>query len=130
MKTLTTTILAGLAGICAVAQASDPSATSGAYQVAAIDAPRSMVEFALADAGRRAQVDPSALTVVSAEALTWSDGSLGCPRPGMMYTQALVPGYLIRVEAGGRTLEYHQGGDGVPFLCPSPLVLPEPAGQG
>jgi hypothetical protein len=26
--------------------------------------------------------------VVSAKAVTWSDGSLGCPEPGKLYTQA------------------------------------------
>ena len=42
------------------------------------------------------------LKVLSAEAVTWSDGSLGCPEPGMMYTQALVPGYRVQIR-GGRT---------------------------
>jgi hypothetical protein len=30
----------------------------------------------------------------------WNDGSLGCPEPGMMYTQALVNGYWLIIEAG------------------------------
>jgi hypothetical protein len=37
--------------------------------------------------------------VVQAEAVTWPDGALGCPEPGIVYTQALVPGYWVVVEA-------------------------------
>lgn len=69
-------------------------------------------------AARRTGIDVAALTVASAERVTWLDGSLGCPEPDMMYTQALVPGYRIRIEAGGETLDYHAGTRGAPLLCP------------
>jgi hypothetical protein len=70
------------------------------------------------DAAARTEVEPGAIEVVSAEAVTWSDGSLGCPEPGGMYTQALVPGYRLVLSAGDETLDYHadQGGNFV--LCP------------
>ena len=78
---------------------------------------QTMVDAALADAARRTGLDVAALKVASAEAVTWSDGSLGCPQPGMMYTQALVPGWRILIDAGGRTLDYHAGRRGLPRLC-------------
>jgi hypothetical protein len=77
------------------------------------------VQAALADAARRTGLDAGALEVASAQAVTWSDGSLGCPEPGMLYTQALVPGYRIRIVAGERTLDYHAGLRGAPRLCPA-----------
>jgi hypothetical protein len=80
---------------------------------------QSVAEAALADAAKRTGLAPDALKVLSAEAVTWSDGSLGCPQPGMMYTQALVPGYRVRIEAGGQVLDYHAGRSGVPALCPA-----------
>ena len=83
---------------------------------------QAMVQLALADAGRRSRLDPSELKVVLAEAVTWPDGSLGCPRPDMMYTQALVPGYRIRIVAGGQTLEYHASQRGQPFYCPASRI--------
>lgn len=54
-------------------------------------------------------VSPDAITVVSVEEVTWPDTSLGCPQPGMMYTQVLTPGYRLVLEAGGKTYEYHAG---------------------
>ncbi len=74
---------------------------------------------ALADAAKRSGLPASALTVVSAEAVIWSDGSLGCPQPGMLYTQALVPGYHIRIRAGSEVLSYHAGSRSGPAFCPA-----------
>jgi hypothetical protein len=83
-----------------------------------------MLDAALEDAARRASVDRSTITVVSAGAVTWSDGSLGCPAPGMMYTQALVPGYRIVLQAAGQTLNYHSSRAGKPTYCPAERVIP------
>jgi hypothetical protein len=47
-----------------------------------------------------------ALAVVRAEAVTWEDGSLVCPQPGMMYTQALEEGHWVMPKAGCRELDY------------------------
>lgn len=74
----------------------------------------------LADAAGRLGVDPSAVTIVDARKETWSDGSLGCPQPGMMYTQALVEGYQVIVEANGTQLDYRGGGPGQFQLCEKP----------
>jgi len=38
---------------------------------------------------------------------SWSDTSLGCPRPGMFYAQVITPGYLITLEVKGEKYEYH-----------------------
>jgi hypothetical protein len=79
--------------------------------------PDEIVQKAIADAAVQAGVDPSAVTVVSAEATTWNDGALGCPEPGKMYTQALVPGYKIVLEADGKTMDYHASETGSVKLC-------------
>jgi hypothetical protein len=94
-------------------------------------APAAMVEAALDDATRRSGQASSAIKVVSAGSVTWSDGSLGCPEPGMLYTQALVPGYRIVVQAGEQRLEYHAGTRGQPKFCPADKVIPPvPVGAG
>lgn len=77
-----------------------------------------ITEAVLVDAAGRSGLDRSDLVVESAEAVTWADGSLGCPEPGMMYTQALVPGYRIRVRAGDHLLDYHASERGYFVLCP------------
>jgi len=85
---------------------------------------QSLVEKVLEDAARRTGMPVTRLQVLSAESVTWSDGSLGCPQEGMNYTQALVSGFLVRVQAGDELLEYHAGKDGKAFLCPPESALP------
>ena len=57
---------------------------------------------------------------MSVEEVTWRDGSIGCPEPGMNYTQALVPGIRVVLELDGRRYEYHAGGGRSIFLCENP----------
>jgi hypothetical protein len=56
-------------------------------------------------------------TVVSVDAVTWSDGALGCPEPGQLYTQALVDGYQVVVEIDGTRYDYRTGVAGTVRLC-------------
>ncbi len=83
---------------------------------------QSLSQAALQDAARRRGVDVSTLRIVMAEPVTWSDGALGCPQPGMSYTQALVPGFRIRIAAGPDILEYHASTRGLPLYCPPALL--------
>jgi hypothetical protein len=69
--------------------------------------PEPLVALATADAARQTQADQSDVRIVQVEAREWPDRSLGCPRPGLGYAQAITPGYLIVVESRGRRLEYH-----------------------
>jgi hypothetical protein len=78
-----------------------------------------MTESVLDDAAKRTGLERSRLVVESAEAVTWADGSLGCPQPGMNYTMALVPGYRIRIRAGEQRLDYHASRSGYYVLCPA-----------
>ena len=55
--------------------------------------------------------------LVSAEAVTWPNGALGCPKPGMSYTQALVDGMKVVVEVEGTTYDYRFGRGDAPVLC-------------
>jgi hypothetical protein len=69
--------------------------------------PEPLVALATADAARQSGTDPGTVTVVQVEPREWPDRSLGCPRPGMGYAQAITPGFLIVVEVGTRRFEYH-----------------------
>jgi hypothetical protein len=62
---------------------------------------------AVEDLAEAEGVDPADIEVVVAERVTWRDGSLGCPRPGEMYTQALQPGYRIVLSLDGEEIAYH-----------------------
>ena len=68
------------------------------------------------------------IEVVSVEMVVWPDGTYGCPKPGMMYTQVLQDGLRIRLAAGGVVYQYHSGGGRTPFLCNDP-AKPAPPGS-
>lgn len=77
------------------------------------------VAAARADAAERTGLTPAALELVSADRVTWSDSSLGCPQPDVMYTQALVPGYRVRLRGPVGELDYHASARGALVLCPA-----------
>lgn len=65
-------------------------------------------------AGESARVN---LTLVRAEPVIWPDGSLGCPQPGVFYTQALVEGMWVVYDVGGAQFDYRVDQRGRFFLC-------------
>lgn len=65
-------------------------------------------------------VDVAGLSVVSAESVTFNDSSLGCPKPGVQYTQAQVPGLRVVVTAAGASYDYRFGRGDNPVLCEQP----------
>ena len=81
------------------------------------------------DARRISGADPSRIRVLEAAAVTWSDGSLGCPEANRFDTQALVPGYRVRIDAAGTVLVYHANARGAWVLCPADRARP-PVGDG
>ncbi len=78
-----------------------------------------MTRRAVEDLATRLGVDSRQIKVISARPVTWPDGSLGCPKPGHHYTQALVEGFRATLVHGEVAYDYHAGADGRPFLCPS-----------
>ncbi len=75
-----------------------------------IDLPASITDPVVAEIARDAGVPIDQVAIVSAAAVTFPDGSLGCPEPGMAYTQVLTDGYQIVAEAGGTTYDYRGSG--------------------
>jgi hypothetical protein len=59
---------------------------------------------------------PAQISVVSVSEVVWPDGSLGCPEPGQVYTQATMPGYQIVLSYQGQQYDYHTDARRV-FLC-------------
>jgi hypothetical protein len=104
-----TTLLAVLA-VIAMAACSD----------AASETPESMIEEARAALAQHLLVGVDRIAVVEAKPVMWSDGSMGCARPGVVYPQGQVEGHLIILGMDGGFAHYHQGGDDPPFLCQTP----------
>lgn len=109
--------------------------------VATSQIPRAVRRAVVADAAKRFNVAESAVVLARAEQLTWSDGSLGCPEPGRMYTQMLVAGFRVVATTGAGELTYHTDSRANAVTCsarvrasdagdPStPRTLPPPRSQ-
>jgi hypothetical protein len=70
---------------------------------------------------------PGQITLISTEAVEWPDGCLGIRKPGVMCTQAIVPGYRIILEANGVQYEVRTNEDGrvvasEPITADGPVV--------
>jgi hypothetical protein len=69
--------------------------------------------YRLADA-LKIELNRPDLVLVAIEPREWPDTSLGCPRPGGVYAQVVVPGYAIILSTpdGSRTWELHTAAAG------------------
>lgn len=89
------------------------------------EAPAELLARVQEDIARRTGVTEPGARLVRDQAMTWSDGSLGCPQPGEVYPQVLVPGYWIVFHAAGRDFDYRVDDRGRFRLCePRPLAAP------
>jgi hypothetical protein len=67
-------------------------------------------EAVAADLSAQLDVPAEEIQLVSAVAMTWPNGGLGCPAEGMAYTDMVVEGYLLTLQAAGNQYTYHTSG--------------------
>jgi hypothetical protein len=94
----------------------DPAPPPPVAPIVTGEVPADLMDAIMADAGSRIAAK-TALAVIRAQAVTWSDGSLGCAEKGMTYTQALVDGYWVVLDAGGQQLDYRASRSGAFRYC-------------
>jgi hypothetical protein len=82
------------------------------------EVPDAVMTAVQADLSAKTGQDATTATVTMAQAVTWPDGSLGCPQPGIMYTQMVQPGYRVVLELDGKSYDYRVAGEGTTIrLC-------------
>ena len=82
---------------------------------------RGVAGLAIEDLAARLGVSAGEVKLVREDDVTWRNGSLGCPKKGMMYTQALVEGKRVVLQVDGTQYHYHAGNDSPPFYCKNPV---------
>ena len=82
------------------------------------EVPQRILDPVMKQAASLANVRREQLVIVRAQSVVWNDGSLGCPEPGQIYTQALVNGYWVVIEAAGQTYDFRVDHKGSFRLCP------------
>lgn len=94
-----------------------PTSSAGPLGPTGTPAELPAAKWAAIEADLAARGVTAAPELTSADAVTFSDGSLGCPAPGQSYTQAMIDGLRVIVTAGGDTYDYRFGGGDEPRLC-------------
>ncbi len=80
---------------------SDTNASAGSESLG------QQVSGAIADLATRSGTPANAIAVSGARTVTWGSSAVGCPKEGMSYTQAIVPGVLVILKADGVLYRYH-----------------------
>ena len=70
----------------------------------------SLVMLAKFDLTLKTGIDVEKITTKSITENNFEDASLGVPEPGVTYAAVVTPGYIIILEAGGETYQYHASG--------------------
>ena len=83
-------------------------ATSKAEQAAS--------DIAYATLAKHLKVPESEITTIRLSRFNWPNSALGCPKPGMSYMQAVVPGYLALLKHGTKQYRVHIG-NGRGIIC-------------
>lgn len=128
-------VLGALAAGCAASGQSLPApapergGTVAPVPGAAVDAGQ-LVHAVRADAARMLGLADAEVLRVTVQAVVWGDGAIGCPRAGLAYTQAQLPGWRLVVSDGRREWLYHASDRGQWLLCPAGRAQsPLPAAQ-
>jgi hypothetical protein len=79
-----------------------------------------LVDMATENLAANLKIEVAAIKLAEAEYVTWRDGSIGCPKVGEQYTQALVNGSRIVLKADGKAFHYHSGANRAPTYCENP----------
>jgi hypothetical protein len=94
-----------------------PTAAPAGQAFTPLPGSQTALAAAMADLSQRTGTPADQISLVSMEAVDWSDTSLGCPQEGMMYAQVITPGYKIILQAQGQTYEYHTDQTTSVVLC-------------
>jgi hypothetical protein len=81
------------------------------------EVPEDILDAILDDLTQRTDAEANAIQQLRAESHRWSDGSLGCPKPGEVYTQVPVDGYRVVLEYDDQQYDYRVTKRGYFFLC-------------
>lgn len=78
--------------------------------------PNALNELAAQTLGEHLSVPKASVNVLRVSAVSWPDGSFGCPQPGMNYPQVITPGHYAVLKHDGRVYRVHIA-RGQAFVC-------------
>lgn len=91
---------------------------------------KQQIDFSRQDLATRLGMGIEAIKISGATHVNWRSGALGCPKPGMSYTEALVAGIWINLRVDNTVYRYHAAANGQPFYCPNDRAEPPATAPG
>ncbi len=84
-------------------------------------------ELAIRTLGETLSVTRGDVKVIHIAVMSWPDSSLGCPKPGISYTQVITPGHYVLLQSGEELHRVHIA-DERAIICEKPFggVLKRP----
>ena len=107
----------GLLHVPAAMSQENPGVSDGAQDSSA--AAQAAADAARAEAARQLRATAREFTVVTIEPTQWSDSSLGCRKPGSMYTEVINNGYTVVLERQGKRHQVNVAGSRAVMCEPS-----------
>lgn len=107
-----------------------PTPLSDSKVMATGESPEQQVTGAITDLSTRTGIATEAIIVSQARTVIWGSSAVGCPKDGMSYTQAIVPGVLVMLEADVTVYRYHGRMDSKLFFCPDDRAQEPAYGPG
>lgn len=96
-------------------------ASSGSAVAQSDDAqpPGSLVQIAQNQAASLLGTTADRLTLTASFSTEWPDSSLGCPQPGMAYSQIVTPGWVLTFDTddGATELDVHTDDGSRAVIC-------------
>ncbi len=89
-----------------------PSPTSGATAVPTQVSPSAAEQAAIQYVSTKYNIPADQLTILSTAPMTWPNGCMGVVIPGVMCTEMVVDGFIIKLEGNGQQFEIHTNQDG------------------
>ena len=81
------------------------------------DIPENLLRQMTEQVSQESGLNTDQVNLVRAQKATWRDGSMGCPQPNLMYTQALVEGYWVIMIAGNEEYDFRATTNGKFLRC-------------
>jgi hypothetical protein len=92
------------------------------------EVPPELLDNIISDLSTQGNYDKDAISVIRAESVIWPDGSLGCPKPGDVYTQAQVQGYWVVLRSSGKDFDYRASSTQYFYRCQNTFKIQPPVG--
>ena len=82
--------------------------------------PEQVRQIAQTTLAQALNVPPGQVAIDRVEPVDWRDASIGCAQAGMMYAQAITPGFRVVATVNGQRKEVHTDMSGRAMVCDNP----------